>query len=183
MAPQLRQSCHYQQHYHISDWFQMFLILSKVNHTWIIFPQSSWRYLPTKPVFERILTKAFWQYILNLMSKKKLGSFIDLINAYFQSFISLPRYEHFLTSIFCKVSLALLNRIQTTLKRLQENITKTWKPLIIDRSIRGANIGIHSNLRDCFFFNVFAVKNQFINEQERAVLEIYVNSVFYLHKK
>ena len=35
-------------------------------------------------------SKAFCQYILNLMSKKKLGSFNDWINAYFQSFICLP---------------------------------------------------------------------------------------------
>ena len=82
----------------------------------------------------QILTKVFCQYILNLMSKKKLGSFNDLINAYFQSFICLPRYEHFLASIFCKVSLALLNRIQPILERPKENITKTWKPSIIDRS-------------------------------------------------
>ena len=73
-------------------------------------------------------------YILNLMSKKKLGSFNDLINTYFQSFICLPRYEHFLASIFCKVSLALLNRIHPILERLNENITKPWKPSIIDRS-------------------------------------------------
>ena len=56
--------------------------------------------------------------------KKKLGSFNDLINDYFQSFIRLPQYEHFLVSIFCKVSLALLNRIQPILKKLKENITK-----------------------------------------------------------
>ena len=82
-------------------------------------------------------SKAFCQYILNLMSKKKLGSFNDLIiNTCFQSFIYLPRYryEHFLASIFCKVSLALLNRIQPILERLNENITKPWKPSIIDRS-------------------------------------------------
>ena len=112
------------------------IVISKVNHTWIIFPRSQ-RSLPIKQVFERILTKAFCQYILNLMSKKKLGSFNDLIiNTYFQSFICLPRYryEHFLASIFCKVSLALLNRIQPILERLNENITKPWKPSIIDRS-------------------------------------------------
>ena len=44
-------------------------------------------------------SKAICQYILNLMSKKKLGCFNDWINAYFQSFIIclLPhgRYEHF----------------------------------------------------------------------------------------
>ena len=116
-------------------WFliALLLVISKVNRTLIIFPQSL-RSLPTKPVFERILTKAVCQYILNLMSKKKLGIFDDLINAYFQSFIFLPRYEHFLVSILRKGSLALLNRIQPILERLKENITKPCKPSIIDRS-------------------------------------------------
>ena len=61
--------------------------------------------------FREDLDKVFCQYILNLMSKKKLGSFNDLIETYFQSFICLPRYEHILASIFCKVSLPLLNKI------------------------------------------------------------------------
>ena len=123
----------------ISDWFEMFLVsnsitvISKVSHTWIFFPWS-WRSLPTKLVFERIVTRAFCQYILNPMSKKKLGSFNNLINAYFQSFICLPRYKHFLASVFCKVSLALLNRIPPILEKPKENITKPWKPSIIDRS-------------------------------------------------
>ena len=118
----------------ITDWLEMFLVsnsiifISKVNHTW------SKRSLSTKPVFQKILTKALCQYILDLMSKKKLGTFNELINAYFQSFICLPWYEHFLASIFCKVSLALLSKIRKILERLKENITKTWKPLIIDRS-------------------------------------------------
>ena len=113
--------------------FWFLIVIFKVNPTWIIFPRS-WRSLRTKPVFKRILIKAFCQYILNLMPNKKLGSFNDLVNAYFQSFICLPRYEHFLASIFCKVSLALLNRIHPILERLKENITKSWKPLITDRS-------------------------------------------------
>ena len=50
------------------------------------------------------------------MSKKKFGSFTNSINAYFQSLICLPRYEHFLASIFYKVSLALLNKIQPILE-------------------------------------------------------------------
>ena len=79
-------------------------------------------------------SKAFCQYILNLMSKKKLGSFNDLINTYFQSLICLPRYEHFLASIFCKVFLELFNRIQPILERLKKNITKSWKPSVIDKS-------------------------------------------------
>ena len=63
-------------------------------------------------------SKAFCQYILNLMSKKKLGSFNDGINAYFQSFICLlphDRYEHFLAGISFKISLAFMNRIQPIL--------------------------------------------------------------------
>ena len=78
-------------------------------------------------------SKEFCQYILNLISKKKLGSFNDWINTYFQSFMCLLQYEHFLVSIFCKVSLALLNRIWPISKRVQENIMKSWKPLISDR--------------------------------------------------
>ena len=38
-------------------------------------------------------SKAICQYILNLMSKKKLGCFNDWINAYFQSFIRLPPHD------------------------------------------------------------------------------------------
>ena len=50
--------------------------------------------------------------------------------------------------------------------------------------IGGANIGIHSNSRDLLVvLNVHDVKNQSINEQERAVLERCVNSILYLHKK
>ena len=68
------------------------------------------------------LSRGSWQkrcpYILNLISKKKLGSFNDWINSYFQSFICLPRYEHFLPGIFSKVSLTLLKRIQPILEIL-----------------------------------------------------------------
>ena len=66
--------------------------------------------------------------------QRRNGCFNDWINTYFQSFICLPRYGHFLASIFCKVCLALLNRVQPILERLKENIIKPWKPSIIDRS-------------------------------------------------
>ena len=90
--------------------------------------------------------KCFWFLIALLLYLKStiLGlSFLDLeIFAYqtsFQedldkSFLSRYQYEHFLASIFCKGSLALLNRIQPILERLSENITKPWKPSIIDKS-------------------------------------------------
>ena len=110
-------------------WFLIALLLyPKSTILGLSFLDPKDLYLPNQ------FSKAFCQYILNLMSKKKLGSFNDLINAYFQSFICLPRYEHFLASIFCKVSLALLKRIQPVLEKLKENITKSWKLLIIDRS-------------------------------------------------
>ena len=68
-------------------------------------------------------SKAFCQYILNLMSKKKLGNFNDLISNFFN-----PSYVchdmNIFWPVFCKVSLALLNRIQPILERLKENITK-----------------------------------------------------------
>ena len=124
---QLRKSCHF-SNITISNSFEMFLvcnsiiIISKVNHTWIIFPRFE-SFLPIKLVFERILTRAFCQYILNPISKKKLGNFNDLINVYVQSFICLPRYKDFMASVFCKFSLTLLNRIQPVLERLKGNIT------------------------------------------------------------
>ena len=138
----------------------------------------------TKPVFKRILTKAFCQYIFNLMSKKKLGIFNDLINAYFKSFICLPRYryEHFLASIFCKVSLALLNEIQPILERLNENITKPGKPSITERS-KWCWHWYSFKFKSLGILNVLDVKSQSINEQERAILEGCVNSILYLLKK
>ena len=84
--------------------------------------------------FQEDLDKSNLSVHIYLMSKKKLGSFNDFINTYFQSFICLPRDKHFLASIFCKVSFALLNRIQPILERLQEKTTKPSKPSIIDRS-------------------------------------------------
>ena len=140
------------------------IIIVIFNNTWIIFPQSS-KSLPTKSVFERILTKVLCQYILNRMSKKKLGSFNDLIKAFFQSFICLLQYEHFLVRIFCKVSLTLLKRIQPILERLKENITKPWQPSIIE-DLSGANIGIHSNSRNLLFWMFMISKiNPLLNER------------------
>ena len=78
----------------ISDWFTQ-------SQPYLDYLSSILRSLSIKPVFKRILTKAFCQYILNLVSKKKLGSFNDLIiNGCFQSFTCLSRYRygHFLAS-------------------------------------------------------------------------------------
>ena len=126
-------------------------------------------------------SKTFYQYILNLMSKKKLGSFNDWINAYFQSFICLPRYEHFLASIFCKVCLALLNRIQPILERLKENIIKPWKPSIIDRS-KWCWHWFSFKFKRLVILNVHHVKSQSIHGQKGAALVTFVNSILhYLH--
>ena len=95
---------------------------------------STWKWLFSWSNHATITIRGWFEIILvsNMLYIKSaiLGlSFLDLrIFAY--------RYEceHFLTSIFCKVSLALLNRIQPILERLNENITKPWKPSIIHRS-------------------------------------------------
>ena len=142
--------------------------------------------MSTKPVFKMILTKPFCQCVLNLMSKKKLGSLNDLIiNTYFQSFIRLPRYRcgHFLASVFCKVSFALLKRIQPILERLNENITRPWKPSIIDRSSKWCWHWYSFKFKRLVILNVQDVKNQSINEQEQAILGRFVNSILCLLKK
>ena len=97
------------------------------------------------------MTRAFYQYILILMSKKKLGNFHDLINTYFQSFICFPQYAHFLASIFWKNSLALLNRIQPILERLRKTL-QSHENIWSLTDLSGANIGIHSNSRDWLFW-------------------------------
>ena len=140
-------------------WFLIALLLYLKSQPYLDYLSSILRSSPTKPVFKRILTKVFCQYILNLMSKKKLGSFNDLINnTYFQSFICLPiyglpryQYEHFLASITCKVSLELLNRIQPILERLNENIRSHGNLQSLADLINGANIDTHSNSRDWLF--------------------------------
>ena len=56
-------------------WFLIALLLypKSAIYTWIILPRSLTS-LPAKPVFKRILTKVFYQYILSLMSKENMGS-------------------------------------------------------------------------------------------------------------
>ena len=77
------------------------IAISKVSHTWIFFLNAKSN--PTKRVFERILKKAFFQYTLNLVSKKKLGSFNDWINVYFQSLKCFPPHD---MNIFWPASLS-----------------------------------------------------------------------------
>ena len=83
------------------------------------------------------------------MSKKKLGSFNDLINAYFQSFIfiCLPRYERFLASKFLWHCWIELGR---SWKHLRKSL-RSHEKLQSLTNLSGTNIGIHSNSRDWLF--------------------------------
>ena len=84
------------------------------------------------------------------MSKKKLSSFDDWINTYFQSFICLQQYEHFLASIFCKISLALLNRIHWSWKDLKKTL-HSHENIWSLTDLNGANIVFRSDSRDWLF--------------------------------
>ena len=74
----------------VSKWFEFFcfvialLLYQKSAILGLFFLNSKDLCLPNQ------FSKAFCQYIPNLMSKKKLGSFNDWVNAYFHSFIYLP---------------------------------------------------------------------------------------------
>ena len=85
------------------------------------------------------------------MSKKKLGGFNDLINTYFQSFICLLRYEHFLAIQYLfKSLLGIAEQDPANLERLKETLRshKNFRSLT---DLSGANIGIHSNSKDWLF--------------------------------
>ena len=126
-----------------------------VSQPYLDYLSSILRSLPTKPVFKRILTKAFCQYILNLMSKKKLGSFNDWINAYFQSFICLPPHDMHM-NIFWPASLSkFLWRFCTEFSQSWNNLRKTLRShenLCSLTDLSGSNIGFHSNSRDSLFW-------------------------------
>ena len=151
------------------------------------------RSLPTKPVFKRILTKAFCQYILNLMSKKKLGSFNDLmINTYSQSFICLPIYG---LPIYGFIDMNILwpaSFVKFPWHYWIE-FTQSWKDLTktlrnhgnlqsLADLINGANIGNHSNSRDWLFWMFIMTKmNPLMNRS--MLFWKRVNSILYLLKK
>ena len=123
------------------------------------------RSLPTKPVFKRILTKAFCQYILNLMSKKKLGSFNDWIYAYFQSFICLPHDMN----IFWPVSFVMFPwRCWTEFSQSRKDLRKTLRShanIWSVTDLSGVNIGFYSNSRDWLFWMFMMSKiNQLMNK-------------------
>ena len=133
-------------------------LVSSGNHATVT--TSDWfiQSQPVKPVFKRILTKVFCQYILNLVSKKKLGSFNDLIiNGYFQSFTYLPRYwyGHFLASAaasFVKFPWHYWREFSQSWKDLTKTLQSHGKLQSLTDLIHGANIDTHSNSRDWLFW-------------------------------
>ena len=100
-------------------------------------------------------SKAYCQYILNLMSKKKLGSFNDWIKAYLQSFIRLPLHHNIWTfsgqhlfQSFLSISEQNSANLGRTSGKHYEAMTTFGCPLT---DLSGANIGFHSNSRDWLF--------------------------------
>ena len=133
------------------------------------------------------LSKAFCEYILNLVSKKKLGSFNDIINTYFKSFICLPpvaRYEHFLASAsLSKYPWHFWTEFSQSWNNLRKNIMKPRKPLIIDRS-KWCYHWFSFKFKRLVILSVHNVfKDQTSNNKRCAVLASCVNNILYLHKK
>ena len=139
----------------MSDWFEFFsfvialLLYRKSAILGLSFLDPKGLCLPNQ------FSKALCQYILNLMSKKKLSSFNDWINAYFQSFICSPRRN---MNIFWPASRSKFPwHFWTQFRQSWNNLRKTLRSqenLCLLTDLGGANIGFHSNLRD-WLFRVF----------------------------
>ena len=118
------------------------------------------RSLPTKPIFKRISTKEFCQYILNLMLKKKLGSFNDLIiNIIFNPSYVCPSMvcRNIDMNIFWPASFVKFPwHYWTEFSQSWKDLTKTlWSHGNLQSFtdlINGANIGTHSNSRDWLYW-------------------------------
>ena len=139
--------------------------------------------MPTKPVFEKILTKAFCQCILSMMSKKKLGSFNDSINDYFQSFIYVCHdMKIFWPASFVKFPWYCWTEFIQSWKDLMKTLRSHGNLQSLTDLINGANIGTHSNSRDWLFWMFMMSK---INPlmKKSVLLERYANSILYLHRK
>ena len=138
----------------ISDWFECFWFVIALLLYWksailgLSFIDPEDLYLSNQ------FSKAFCQYILNLMSKKKLGSFNDWINTCFPSFICLLLHDRFDMNIFWPASLAKFPwRFWTKFSKSWNNLRKTLRRdenLWSLTDLIGASIGFHSNSRDWF---------------------------------
>ena len=130
------------------------IVTSKVNHTWNGLSSSIQKILvslPTKPVFERILTKVFCQYILNMMSKKKLGSFNDLMLIFNPSYIC-HDMNIFWPASFVKFPWHCWTEFIQSWKDLMKTLQSHGNLQSLTDLINGANIGTHSNSRDWLFW-------------------------------
>ena len=147
-------------------------VISKVSRTWIyssilkIFAyQTSFR--------EVILTKAFCHYILNLMSKKKLGSFnywiIELLNFFILSYVCHDM------NIFWPVSFVKFPR------RYWTEFNQSWKTLLSHEifqsliDLNGANVGFRSNSRDWVFRIFMMSKINPLMSKNLLFLQLLVN--------
>ena len=128
-------------------------------------------------------SKAFCQYILNLLSKKKLGSFNDWITAYFQSFICLPPHDmnNFWPASLSKFPWRLWTEFSQSWNILKKILRSHENFAMTDLS--GSNNGFHPNSRAWLFWAFMMSKNQFINEQNCALLARCVKSILYLYRK
>ena len=144
------------------------MLYQKSVHTWISFLDPKDLCLPNQ------FSEVFCQYILNLMSKKKLGSFNDLINSYFQSTI-------FSCHIFWRVPFVKIPwHCWTEFSQCWKDLRKT---LPSHENLRSLTIWVVPTLVSIQIQETGCFENQSINEQKRAVLERCVNSIFYLHRK
>ena len=98
------------------------------------------------------------------MLRKKLGSFDDWINTYFQSFVYLLRYKHFLVSIFCKVSWCCCTEFNQSWKTSWRHKNIQW---LIDLSV--ANIIFAYICESRYFECLISRKQSITNKQKRAV--------------
>ena len=126
-------------------------VISKVSHTWIL--SSILKIFAYQTSFwDEILTKAFCQYILNLMSKKKRGSF----NYWTLCFI--PSYFCHDSNIFWPVSfLKFPWRCWTEFSKSWKYLRKTLRSHEIFRSLinlGGAKVGfVQIQETGCFEFS------------------------------
>ena len=133
----------------ISDWFEFLWFVIALLLYWKSAILALSFINPEDLYLSNQFSKAFCQYILNLMSKKKLDSFNDWINAYFQCFTCLPSHD---MDIFWSASLSKFPwRFWTEFSQSCEYLRKRLRShenlwSLID--LRGANIGFHPNLRD-----------------------------------
>ena len=135
----------------ISDWFEFFWFVPALLLYWksAILGLSFLR--PKDLCLPNQFSKVFCQYILNLMSKKKLGSFDDWINAYFQSFICLS--PHDMNNLWPASLSKFPWRFWTEFSQSWNNLKKilqSHENLWSLTDLSGANIGFHSNSRDWF---------------------------------